>query len=183
LKLQSEVTMPEPRMTSTDVIDFYTGLDSLGIQLWIDGGWGVDALLGEQTRPHADLDIVIQQKDLQKVVKLLVDRGYKNVQRDDTRLWNFVLGDDRGREIDFHVIVFNDKGDGIYGPPEVDFVFPAGSLSGIGKIDGYEVRCTAPEYMVKFHTGYEPQEKDFRDVSALCQKFCIDYPEEYTRFR
>ncbi len=30
------------------------------IAVHVDGGWGVDALLGEQTRPHADLDIAMQ---------------------------------------------------------------------------------------------------------------------------
>jgi lincosamide nucleotidyltransferase A/C/D/E len=39
-------------------------LEKLGIEIWVDGGWGVDALLGEQTRPHKDLDIAIQQKDV-----------------------------------------------------------------------------------------------------------------------
>jgi lincosamide nucleotidyltransferase A/C/D/E len=47
-------------MTSIDVIDFYTTLENLGIEIWVDGGWGVDALLGEQTLPHKDLDIAIQ---------------------------------------------------------------------------------------------------------------------------
>jgi lincosamide nucleotidyltransferase A/C/D/E len=42
-------------MTAEDVIELYTGLDDVGVEVWIDGGWGVDALLGEQTRPHADL--------------------------------------------------------------------------------------------------------------------------------
>jgi hypothetical protein len=32
------------------------------IDLHIDGGWGVDALLGRQTRTHADLDIAVQHK-------------------------------------------------------------------------------------------------------------------------
>ncbi|UCB43774.1 MAG: nucleotidyltransferase family protein [Dehalococcoidales bacterium] len=168
-------------MTSTDVIAFYTELDRMGIQIWIDGGWGVDALLGEQTRPHADLDIVIQQKDLQEVVELLEERHYQNVERDDTRPWNFVLVDNEGREIDFHVIVLDDKGNGIYGPTEIDFMYPTGSLSGTGKIDGCSVRCISPEYLAKFHTGYRCQEKDIKDVSALCQKFGIDYPEEYPR--
>ena len=48
--------MPEKLMTSIDVIDCYTTLENLGIEIWVDGGWGVDALLGEQTRPHKDLD-------------------------------------------------------------------------------------------------------------------------------
>lgn len=40
-------TMSEKIMTSMDVINFYIELDNLGIEIWIDGGWGVDALLGE----------------------------------------------------------------------------------------------------------------------------------------
>ncbi len=169
------------KMTSMDVLDFYIELDNLGIEIWIDGGWGVDALLSEQTRPHTDLDIVIQQKDLQKVLELLRKRGYQNVERDDTRPWNFVLGDDRGHEIDFHVIVFDNKGNGIYGPTENGEVYPVGSLLGIGNVDGHSVRCIAPEYVVKFHTGYKPSESDFEDISALCKKFGIDFPEAYNR--
>jgi lincosamide nucleotidyltransferase A/C/D/E len=69
--LESKEVMPEKFMTSIDVIDFYTKLENLGIEIWVDGGWGVDALLGEQTRPHQDLDIAIQQKDVQKLRELL----------------------------------------------------------------------------------------------------------------
>ena len=173
--------MSEEIMTSMDVIKFYIELDNLGIEIWVDGGWGVDALLGEQTRPHTDLDIVIQQKDLRKVLELLRKRGYQNVERDDTSPWNFVLGDDRGREIDFHVIVFDNKGNGIYGPAENRAMYPAGSLLGTGNINGHSVRCISPEYMVKFHTGYKPSESDFKDISALCKKFGIDFPEVYNR--
>lgn len=32
-------------------------LDTHGVPFWVDGGWGVDALLGEQTRSHRDLDL------------------------------------------------------------------------------------------------------------------------------
>lgn len=37
-------------MNSADVVDLYAHLTDLGIEVWLDGGWGVDALLGEQTR-------------------------------------------------------------------------------------------------------------------------------------
>ena len=49
-------------MTSNDVIDLYTNLETLGIKVWVDGGWGVDALLGKQTRFHEDLDIAVEAK-------------------------------------------------------------------------------------------------------------------------
>lgn len=34
-------------------------LHKAAIRAWLDGGWGVDALLGRQTRTHADVDVVI----------------------------------------------------------------------------------------------------------------------------
>src|SRR5688572_27562427 len=126
--------MPEearkPAMTSAGVLEFYNELKSHGIRIWIDGGWGVDALLGEQTRPHGDLDIAIQEKDGSKARELLEAKGYKDMPRDDTSPWNFVLGDDRGHQIDFHVIVFDEEGNGVLGPRERNSIYPAGSLTG-----------------------------------------------------
>jgi hypothetical protein len=37
--------------------------------------------------------------------------------------------------------------------------------------------------MVKFHSGYELKEKDFTDVSALCEKFGLELPQEYVSFQ
>ena len=169
--------MAVEEMTSTDVISFYIDLGNLRIEIWIDGGWGVDALLGEQTRLHKDLDIIIQQKDLQKVLQLLRKRGYQNVEKNDTRLWNFVFGDHRDHEIDFHVIVFDNDGNGIYGPAENNDIYPVGSLLGIGKINGHSVRCTSPEYIVNSHMEYKLSESDFKAISALRKKSRIEFPE------
>src|SRR5438874_13741981 len=49
-------------MSSKDLVDLYEALGRLGVQIWVDGGWGVDALLGKQTRPHKGLDIAIEAK-------------------------------------------------------------------------------------------------------------------------
>ena len=175
-KMNSEKTM-----SAADVIKFYSNLERLNIEIWIDGGWGVDALLGKQTRLHSDLDIVIQQQDLQKARQLLEGQGYQNVERDDTRPWNFVLGDNKGHEIDFHVIVFDSDGNAIYGPPENGEMYPADSLLGNGKINRHSVKCISPEQMIRFHTGYKLRDTDFKDISALCEKFGIDLPQEYIR--
>jgi lincosamide nucleotidyltransferase A/C/D/E len=48
-------------------MSFWQKLEKLGIQIWIDGGWAVDALLQKQTREHRDLDIAVQRKDLIKL--------------------------------------------------------------------------------------------------------------------
>jgi len=55
-------------------------------------------------------------------------------------------------------------------------------LTGRGSIDGYPVRCIAPEWLVKFHTGYEADENDYHDVRLLCERFAIDVPGEYRKF-
>jgi lincosamide nucleotidyltransferase A/C/D/E len=100
------------------VVDLYKTITQLSVEIWIDGGWGVDALLGEQTRPHKDFDIVIQQKDVAALREFLSAQSYREIKLEDARPWNFVLCDENGREIDVHVVVLDDKGNGIYGPSE-----------------------------------------------------------------
>ena len=51
------------RITIDKVHWFLDLFDELDITVWIDGGWGVDALLGEWTREHQDLDIMISWED------------------------------------------------------------------------------------------------------------------------
>jgi len=160
-------------MTKEDVIELFRLCEENSIDLWIDGGWAVDALIGEQSRPHNDLDIVIQEKDVERLRVLLGRWRFKDIPRDDTSVWNFVLGDDNGRLIDIHVIVFDEKGNGLYGPRERGKMYPAGSLAGKGVIGGKTVNCVAPEYLIKFHSGYKLDENDIKDVEALRQRFKI----------
>jgi lincosamide nucleotidyltransferase A/C/D/E len=148
----------------------------MGITIWVDGGWGVDALIGTQTRRHQDLDIAIQEQDVTSLRTLLTKRGYKQIR--ESSKWNFVLSDDVGHEIDVHSFVFDATGNVVDG-----IVYPAASLTGMGDIDGHSVRCIAPEYVVKFHSGYELKEKDFKDVSAICEKFGIDLPQQYAHLK
>ena len=84
-------------MTAADAIDLYAELQAPGINVWIDGGWGVDALLGSQTRPHKDLEIAIEERDLSRLTAALKARGYREVIRHSQ--WNFELSDDRGRQV------------------------------------------------------------------------------------
>ena len=71
-------------MSAVDLLDLLDLFRSAGADLWVDGGWAVDAALGRQTRPHADLDIVIEERHLGAAVRALSERGYGPVERDDT---------------------------------------------------------------------------------------------------
>ena len=75
-------------VNSVNVVDFYNTITQLGVEIWIDGGWGVDALLGEQTRPHKDLDIAIQQKDVAALREFLHAQRYREIKLEDARPWN-----------------------------------------------------------------------------------------------
>ena len=181
--MSNGVTDLLPDMAAADVIWVVQLLEHSQIDVWVDGGWGIDALLGEQTRPHEDLDIVVQQMELPKLRRLFSGQGYKDVERPDSQAWNFVLGDQNGHQVDVHAVVFDEKRNGIFGPVENGLMYPAGSLLGNGVIGGYPVRCIAAEYVILFHRNYEPRPKDFLDVTALCQRFGLAYPEEYARIR
>ena len=163
-------------MDAKTLINLYKRFQEEQITIWLDGGWGVDALLGIQTRPHDDLDLVVEERNLMKLVQLLRSIGYDDMPRDDTRDWNFVLGTKNGSLVDIHVINVSVNGDGIYGPPENGEVYPAQALTGTGSINGEKVRCLTPEYQVDNHTGYELKKKDYEDVKNLCDKFDIDLP-------
>lgn len=166
-----------PEMSGDVVIQLMQLFEQHGIEVIVDGGWGVDALLGTQTRPHNDLDIALQHKDVPKLRALLQAQGYSDVPRDDTRDCNFVMGNDQGHEVDFHSYTFDANGKLVFG-----VAYPLESLTGTGSIQGYPVKCISAAWMVKFHSGYELDENDYRDVSALCERFGIALPDEYERF-
>ena len=165
-------------MTAADVVVFVQQAIQHQIEIWLDGGWGVDALLDEQTRPHGDLDIMINQMHVPQLRALLEAQGYRNLPRDDTRDCNFVLGDDDGHQIDVHAFMLDKNGNSTYDGKD----FPLDSLTGTGSINGYIVKCISPEWMIKFHTGYALDEKDYRDVQALCQRFNLPLPDDYKIF-
>lgn len=170
MKLKSELRMPAER-----VVELYRLFEDNGVEIYIDGGWGVDALLEEQTREHADLDIAIDHAHEAKMRELLDKRGYKVVQTNDKTEWQYVLGNGESL-IDVHVFGFDEKGNNTYGTK-----YPKDSLTGMGKINGQAVRCIEPNWMVQFHTRYELADTDRHDVKALCDKFGIPLPESHKK--
>ena len=92
------------------------------------------------------------------------------------------MGNGRGKEIDLHVIVLDEEGNGLYGPPERgEEMYPADALQGKGTVDGVPVRCISAEFQIRSHTGYEFSEADVKDVTALAHEFGLPIPHEYLR--
>ena len=76
-------------------------LEQNGFEVYVDGGWAVDAVLGEQTRPHEDLDIALPHAQVPRLRALLSSRGFCELHRDDIWECNFVLADEAGRQLTF----------------------------------------------------------------------------------
>lgn len=149
------------------VRDLVLKISSLGADVWLDGGWGVDALLMNETRPHDDVDIVVQQRHLQSVTKVLDALGFFSVTTDDAKSWNFVLSDDKGQKVDFHVIVFDAHGNGIYGPPQFGKFYPANAFSGRGMVANTPVKCVSAAFQIAGRAGYNLRDKDLHDLRML----------------
>jgi FMN phosphatase YigB (HAD superfamily) len=168
-------------MTENDVVGILALLKDSAIEVWIDGGWGVDALLGRQTRPHDDLDLVLRQRDIDRLTEVLGAAGFRRVE-EGARPFNFVMADRRGREVDLHGVVFDELGNGLYGPQPEDGngrVYPAGAFKGTGVINGESVRCLTADYQMANHAAYDPGDADFHDVHALHHAFGIPLPDGF----
>lgn len=165
----------------TGVADVLAVLDlaeAAGARLWIDGGWGVDALLGARTRPHGDLDVVVEGRFLEAFLVALEGAGFARVGEPGATAWNFLVA--RGAVVvDLHVVELDAEGRGVLGPAERGVAYPAESLLGRGVIGGREVECVSAEWAVRFHDEYAGDADDRADVRALCARFGIEVPEQY----
>jgi lincosamide nucleotidyltransferase A/C/D/E len=176
-----------------DVINIYQSLSANDIQIWLTGGWGIDALLREQTRPHKDLDLIVLVDDVVRMRDLLGRDGYGLKELWSENSWvvdahgteiptAFVLQDAEGREIDVHAMRLDDQGQGI--PAWADdeaLVFTKKTLAGEGVIDGLAVRCLSPEMQMLCHTGYDLPNEQVRDLKLLHKRFGVECPNEHAR--
>ena len=167
------------RTTAADVLAVLDVADQVGARLWLDGGWGVDALLGEQTREHDDLDFAVTSDRLPAFEAALGARGFRRLGEEGAQPWNFLMGDDGGVVLDFHVITLTESGDGAYGPAERGVFFPAASLRGHGTILGRAVETISPAWIGDFHDRYTGDADDRADVRALCARFGLEVPAQY----
>lgn len=167
----------EAAMDASRVLEYWQLFGAHGLDVCIDGGWAVDALLGEQTRPHADLDIALPAFQAVTLRALMAARGFRQIPWHDSWLHNFVLRQANGETLDVHSYELEPDGSNLLGVP-----YTAVQLSGTGTILGTRVRCIPPDVLVGFHTGYPLDEDDWHDVRLLCERFELKIPDDYARF-
>lgn len=131
-----------------------------------------DALLGEQTREHRDLDLMHRAEQERTVSGALRAAGF--AERLDQRSVRFVFGTPNDRELDLHPLEFAPGGSALqsFFTPGSPFRYPADAFAS-GTVAGAAVPCLSAAQQVYFHQGYEPAAHDLRDMARLRRRFGI----------
>ncbi|MFE3194132.1 nucleotidyltransferase domain-containing protein [Nocardia sp. NPDC059240] len=167
-------------MTAESTLAVISALESRGAYPCIGGGWAVDALLGEQTREHSDLDIWLPAAGLDPLIATFSELGIDRLLPwGGDRPWNFVLHDGRALRVDLHLYEELPGGLIHYGSVVGGDRFGSSALCGQGEILGKTVRCETPEWSLQCHLGYPPRAHDFEDMARLSAKFDLHRPEPY----
>ena len=159
-------TAPGEGMPLGEVSEILGDLRRAGCRVWVAGGWGVDALVGHQTRLHRDLDLAVDARDEATAVAVLEGRGYQ--VETDWRPVRVELTNPGVGWVDVHPVAFNDNtGHGRQAGLDRDqFDYPPDALT-TGSLDGVKVQCLSAQQQIAFHRGYAPRPVDLHDLQIL----------------
>lgn len=152
-------------MALGEVIRVLTALNVAGCRYWVEGGWGVDALVGRQTRPHRDLDIDLDATDEVPALAVLVRLGYL-VELDWRPNRVELRALDRGW-VDVHPLLIAADGSvrqAALGGGYHDF--PRSCFT-VGRLNGFAVPCVTAEAQRIFRQGYPHRPVDRHDLDVL----------------
>ena len=152
-------------MTLEDVLDVLAALDAGGIDYWVDGGWGIDALLGRQTREHRDLDLGVRLNDVPRI-----EMSLPHFRRESEEEWpGFrLLKDDRGRVVDLLLVQRSEAGElwqQLAGGRRLRHEEKESRASGY--IGDRSVRCASVALQREHHDHPDATDQDRLDIEAL----------------
>lgn len=155
-------------LTAAEALRVLSALNGVGLRTWVAGGWGVDALLGRQTRVHRDLDLALDvtHGTLDRALTAMESLDYK--VETDWRPTRVELVAPSARWVDVHPVVFDEQDTGwqanLDGLPPFRYsphAFTEGSINGSG------VGCLSVAQQLLFHSGYPPRPHDLADIAVL----------------
>jgi lincosamide nucleotidyltransferase A/C/D/E len=152
-------------MEADAVLEVLACLERAGCRAWVAGGWGVDALVGRQTRGHRDLDLAIDAGGEATALTGLAGLGY--TIEADWRPIRVELSATGSRSVDLHPVRFDARGLG----RQADFggrhfEYPTGCFV-TGRIGGRVVGCLSAELQSRFRAGYDLRPADRHDLTLL----------------
>jgi lincosamide nucleotidyltransferase A/C/D/E len=80
--LLSQLVYRSPPIPEGRVIETLAELEKADVRSVLVGGWGIDALVGRQLRPHRDLDLLVEERHLDRAFEVLTEIGYEEWFRD-----------------------------------------------------------------------------------------------------
>lgn len=146
-----------------DVLRILSLLEERSLFVVLDGGWGVDALMNEQTRTHSDLDLLILERELSDVISTLTAEGFVCV-KEETELPNryVMYCESTKRLIDMHPLVELPSGGYLHDMVRFKFEYSAEGIAGIGRINGVYVQCITAEQQrrCRLNKNYDRDDPD-----------------------
>ncbi|MCK9435675.1 MAG: aminoglycoside adenylyltransferase [Proteiniphilum sp.] len=140
-------------------------LEELNIRYWVDGGWGVDILIGEQTREHRDVDIDFDATFETILIDKLEGLGYQITT--DWRPARVELSHPIHGHIDIHPLIISDSGDAKQADLEGGWYHFKAEYFSEALFEGRTIPCISLEAQRLFHSGYELREVDKEDLKKL----------------
>lgn len=152
------------QMTAAEVVQIVAWLDANGVVYQVNGGWGVDALVGRQTRPHQDLDVFIDEDHEADFMAWLTSRGYRVTE--DWRPVRVELSSPLG-QVDVHAMRLDPAGTGVQQGLDGEVYLHPSRQRVTGLIDGQAVVVASAERARELRSGYPPRAVDLHDLAVL----------------
>ena len=158
------------------VPEVLAAFEAAGVRAWLAGGWGVDALLGEQTRRHLDLDLAFDPANdgERRALDALDARGFREVRRESVPTsWlstRIALSDDSGHVVDIHPLPLTGGKVTVAAGGETQ-TFDEMDAFATGAVAGKRVPCLSRALQLAPRRGYEQSETDRLDVARLGEAF------------
>lgn len=151
--------------TKENVMGVLSLLDSLKIKYWVDGGWGVDILLGKQNREHRDIDVDFDGEYTELLLDTLKRTGYEittDWSPSRIELYHPELG-----FIDIHPLLISEDGSAKQAGLNDDWYEFKAEWFSSAVFEGRTIPCISAEAQRLFHSGYELREVDKIDMKNL----------------
>ena len=139
-------TIPADKDSFLWMIDL---LNEWQIDYRVEGGWGIDTLLGKQTREHRDIDLDFDASAEAELMEKLLELGYQ------------IITDERPTRVELY------HPEGGWFELEADWFSEA-------IFEGRMVPCVSVEGQRLFHSGYELRKIDIIDLDKLNDSYPVD---------
>jgi lincosamide nucleotidyltransferase A/C/D/E len=168
-------------MSGPQVLEVLDVLARGGVEGWLAGGWGIDALVGRETRRHYDADFVIDnaRTEYPRVAEVLSLAGFRlraeyHYPEEPMAVRYEWIHADGHPVIDILPVDFQQEP---FGRPSDDLLDSRlDDLFTTGRIGECPVPCLSARLQIALHSGYPPRFKDSKDLELLRALSTLEAP-------